>query len=352
MSSVVGLQEVFANKYYNTLTDPQTVSYAYVTAKDMRGDFDVGDGLTLLSDFQLENLVRTQWGRCNGTINEDGSDCDAPKGFTFTEVTLEPNVTFHLYTLHADSGQGLEDQDVRRANIDQLIAAINANSPEGTAVIVLGDTNSLYTRVGTDNIQDLLTDTGVQDVWVELRRSGIVPGAGPEIDEDCETTPSTGNCEEVDKIFYRDGATLAFVPQTYQVLRSMFMGTITPLSDHDPVAVEFEYTAVTSPTTTTLPTSTTTTTMIGDRPCGDPIADSAAVAADDALFVLKSAVGTFPCPLCTCDVNGNASVSAADSLIALKFAVGQNVTLDCPPCEGATTTTTTTTSTTTTTTIP
>ncbi len=354
MASVVGLQEVFAGTYYNILTNPETVSYADITAKDNTGPLDTGDGLTMLSDFDLENLVRTQWADCNGSIDEDGSDCDTPKGFSFVEVTLEPGATFHLYTLHADAGQELADQAARRANITQLIEAIHTNSPDGTAIIVLGDTNSLYTRVGTDNIQDLLTSTGVHDVWVELRRGGVVPGAGPRIDADCETTPSTGNCEEVDKIFYRDGDSLVFAPQSYEVLRQMFMGTMKPLSDHDPIAVEFAYAIATTTTTTTSSTSTststsTTTTTFGDRPCGDPIPDasgfrneggSRAVVAGDALFVLKSAVGAILCPACTCDVNGNGSVSATDALIVLKAAVGQNVPLSCPPCEGATTTTT------------
>lgn len=356
MASVVGLQEVFAQDYYAILTDPETVSYVYITEKDRSGDLNTGDGLTILADFQLENLTRTKWEMCNGSLTEDGSDCDTPKGYSFTEVTLEPGAMFHLYTLHADAGQALQDQAARRSNINQLIAAINEKSPEGTPVIVVGDTNSRYTRVGTDNIQDLLTMTGVRDVWVELRRGGVVPGAGEPITDDCETVPSTGNCEEVDKIFYRSGDQLVFLPQTYQVLRQMFMGTQKPLSDHDPVAVEFDYEIVTTTTTTTSSTSTststsTTTTTLGDRPCGDPIADSSgfanersgrAVVAGDALFVLKSAVGGIACPLCTCDVNNTTTVTATDALVVLKVAVGQNATLDCPPCEGETTTTTTT----------
>jgi hypothetical protein len=346
MDSVVGLQEVFDQTYYNILTDPETVSYQHFTIKDNRGQFDTGDGLTVLSDFDLDNHVRTQWENCNGSFNEDGSDCDTPKGFSFTEVTLEDGAMFHLYTLHADAGQKLQDQEARRANITQLIEAINDRSPEGTPIIVLGDTNSRYTRVGTDNIQDLLTETGVTDVWVELRRDGIVPGAGPSITEDCETTPSTGNCEEVDKIFYRSGDGLVFEPKTYQVLRQMFMGTMTPLSDHDPVTVRFDYAIVT--TTTTTSTSTTTTTL-GDRPCGDPLGDSG-VAASDALFVLRAAVGGTTCPHCICDVNDTATVTATDALVILKVAVGQTATFECPPCDGATSTTMSTTTTTSTTT--
>jgi hypothetical protein len=121
------------------------------------------------------------------------------------------------------------------------------------------------------------------------------------------------------------------------VLRSMFMGTMKPLSDHDPVAVEFDYAVVAS--------------------CGNPIADSGdfrnegsgrTVVAGDALFVLRSAVGSAPCALCTCDVNASASVSATDALVVLRFAVGQNVALECPPCEGTALSTTSMSTTTTT----
>jgi endonuclease/exonuclease/phosphatase family metal-dependent hydrolase len=343
MPSVVGLQEVFTSDYYKILTNPETVSYAFITDRHRGGNFNTGDGLTMLSDFPLSNLSRTKWEMCNGSLTEDGSDCDTPKGFSFVEVTLEPGATFHLYTLHADAGQGLEDQAARRSNVNQLIAAINLNSPEGTAVIVLGDTNSRYTREGTDNIQDLLVETGVRDVWVELRRGGIPPSAGPSITEDCETTPSTANCEEVDKIFYRNGDQLVFEPKSYQVLRQMFMGTRKPLSDHDPVVARLEYAVV--PTTVTSTTSTTTTTL-GDRPCGDPVAGDEGVAASDALFVLRTAVGAVPCPLCICDVNDTATVTASDSLLVLRVAVGQNATLLCPQCDVSTTSSSTTTTTT------
>ena len=363
--SLLGLQEVFAHDYYEILSDPDTVSYDYITDKDQGGEFNTGDGLMMLSDFPLDNLMRTQWNNCNGTLTEDGSDCDTPKGYSYIEVTLEPGATFHFYDLHADAGQKLQDQEARRANINQLIAAINEHSPDGTPVIVVGDTNSLYTRYGTDNLQDLLTQTGVTDVWVELRRNGIVPAAGDRINAECETTPSTGNCELVDKIFYRDGTFLDFEPQSYQVLRQFFMGTQKPLSDHDPVAVKFDYAIVIPTTTTTTSTSTststsTTTTTLGDRPCGDPLADTGetrgdfgarAVGASDALFVLRSAVGGVGCPPCICDVNASAGVTATDALLVLKAAVGQGAPFNCPPCDGTTTTTTSpTTSTTTSTT--
>ncbi|MFN2376259.1 MAG: hypothetical protein ABR538_06960 [Candidatus Binatia bacterium] len=105
-------------------------------------------------------------------------------------------------------------------------------------------------------------------------------------------------------------------------------------------------TTTTSTSSTSTSTSTSTTTLPGDRPCGDPVAlkvklsgsgpqssaVSRAVVAGDALFLLKVAVGTFQCSLCTCDVNDSGSVTATDALIVLKIAVGQVLPLNCPPC--------------------
>jgi hypothetical protein len=56
------------------------------------------------------------------------------------------------------------------------------------------------------------------------------------------------------------------------------------------------------------------------------------VTASDALFTLKTAVGTQTCELCLCDVDQSGSVAATDALIVLKFAVGQNVELSCAAC--------------------
>ncbi|HEY2772777.1 MAG TPA: endonuclease/exonuclease/phosphatase family protein [Candidatus Binatia bacterium] len=377
MPSIVGLQEVFAQDYYDTLTSPQTITYSYITQKDTGGTAGLGDGLDMLSDFQINPFSRTQWSACFGTLGNDGSDCDTDKGYSYAKIFLEPTVSVDVYTLHADAGQDSGSQAARRSNVDQLVAAINATSPAGAPVIVLGDTNSLYTRVGNDNIQDLVTGAGLTDVWVLLERGGIVPGAGSDINADCATSPGTGNCELFDKIFYRDGTLLKFAPESYAALKTMFSdGMGNDLSDHVPVAVTLDYAVVTTTTTTTTSTSSTSstsTTTIAGRPCGDPLAlvvtlsrhhsarriaklqakatsspraatralrasatadsgDSRAVVASDALFVLKTAVGTLVCPLCTCDVDNSGKITASDALRVLKAAVGQNVPLTCPLC--------------------
>jgi len=332
MNSIVGLQELFFQDYYDVLTDEGTVSYAYITNKDTGGPGGIGDGLNLLSDFELTAFTRTQWGNCFGTQGDNGSDCDTNKGFSYARVFLEANVFVDVYTLHADAGQDEGSRTARRANITQLVTAINTTSPAGIPVIVLGDTNSRYTRVGNDNLQDLLNGTGVTDVWVQLKRSGLVPAAGPDIEEDCATDPGGANCELVDKIFYRDGNSLIFAPQSYNALKAMFSDNMAAeLSDHTPVTVTFDFVVPTTTTTTSTSSTSTSITMPISNLCGDTNADDD-VTASDALFVLKTAVGSKECELCICDVNDSTEISATDALRTLKKAVGQDIALNCPAC--------------------
>jgi hypothetical protein len=69
----------------------------------------------------------------------------------------------------------------------------------------------------------------------------------------------------------------------------------------------------------------------GDVLCGDASGNDD-IAAGDALFVLRTAVGVQPCNLCVCDVNGSGGVTSSDALLVLRKAVGQSVNLDCPGC--------------------
>jgi hypothetical protein len=67
------------------------------------------------------------------------------------------------------------------------------------------------------------------------------------------------------------------------------------------------------------------------RMCGQPV--TAAIGpptAADALAVLKSAVGTFECLPCLCDVDSSAAITVADALLVLKRAVGAAAALECP----------------------
>jgi hypothetical protein len=66
--------------------------------------------------------------------------------------------------------------------------------------------------------------------------------------------------------------------------------------------------------------------------CGSVAAARIALTASDALFILRTAVGSETCALCVCDVDASDMVTATDALVTLKAAVGQSVSLSCPAC--------------------
>lgn len=341
--SVVLLQELFFQGYYDTLTNPLTVTYPNKTAKDSSGPSGIGDGLNILSDFTFTGFDRTQWEDCFGTGGANGSDCDTNKGYSFARFSID-GLSVDIYNLHADAGQDADSQLARRNNIDQLIAAINTRSPEGTAFIVMGDTNSLYTRTPDDTVESILSNTGATDVWVELVLGGTIPGAGPEIESGCDTNPAGQDCELIDKVIYRSGANVTLTALNYEVLDDEFSDGGGDLSDHFPVTVRFSITAAstttTSTTSTTVGGSTTTTTLDSGGTCADPVPLTAgerfsadAVTASDALFTLRAGIGLESCLLCVCDADNSGSVSATDALTVLRASVGLPVTLNCPLCD-------------------
>jgi hypothetical protein len=345
IESVVLLQELFHLAYYNTLTSAP-VNYAFETAKDNGGPSGIGDGLNILSDFLFTGFDRTQWTSCFGTGGLNGSDCDTNKGYSYSRHQIAPETTVDFYNLHADAGQDSGSRAARRSNITQLVAAINARSPAGTAFIVMGDTNSLYTRTPNDNIASVLTGTGATDVWVELVKGGTVPVAGPDNDSGCDTNPSGPACELIDKVFYRSGTNVTLTPIDYDVLNTFFSdGSGNDLSDHFPVSVTFDL-SLGTPTTTVSTSSTslptTTTTMVPPVACADPVALIArsaseglraeVISATDALYILQVSVGLLTCQICVCDVDGGGSIAATDALITLRKAVNLPATLNCPPC--------------------
>ena len=67
-------------------------------------------------------------------------------------------------------------------------------------------------------------------------------------------------------------------------------------------------------------------------PCGDANG-SETLTATDALFALRSAVGSSTCQTCICDANGSGGVTATDALRILSRAVGLDVELLCPTCD-------------------
>ncbi|GGR26196.1 jacalin-like lectin [Streptomyces aurantiogriseus] len=198
------------------------------------GGVPFGDGLNTLSDFPFEDFERVKWKNCTGT------NCLTPKGFSLARVRLAEGVFVDLYNVHTNADATDDALAARRANIDQLSDFIQANS-SGNAVIVMGDTNTRYTRTG-DNIRTLVTENGLTDAWVKLVKGGTPPAQGADALL-CPTSAPPNGCEVVDKIFYRGSKLLSLTATRYHNEWASFLDSAgANLSDHFPHTVDFSYT--------------------------------------------------------------------------------------------------------------
>jgi endonuclease/exonuclease/phosphatase family metal-dependent hydrolase len=223
---VVNVQEDFNYHavLYNTCNDHP---YRSPTS----GGAGFGSGLNSLSRFSYMDWVRVKWNKCNGV------DCLTPKGFTMARTRLSEGVYVDIYNLHAQAAVGQRDLAVRRANILQLAAFIEENSA-GNAVIVMGDTNTRYTRA-EDNMWELL-NRGFTDVWVSRVRGGDVPAAGAAALV-CTPPVTSADCEVVDKILYRDNGYVGLTAEGYQIREDAYNDKGEELSDHRPIQVDWTY---------------------------------------------------------------------------------------------------------------
>jgi len=197
------------------------------------GGAGLGDGLNTLSDFPFTDFQRVTWSQRNGT------DALTPKGFTFHRVRLAEGVYVDFYNLHTNAGTADADLSARASNISQISRFISANSA-GNAVIVMGDTNTRYTRTG-DNIRLLTSANGLTDTWIQLIRNGDVPALGsPALV--AGTVPHDTD-EVVDKIFYRNSRLISFTPSDYHLDNPAFYHPTSgqPLSDHWPLFTTFAW---------------------------------------------------------------------------------------------------------------
>ncbi|MFJ4364863.1 jacalin-like lectin [Streptomyces chartreusis] len=225
---IVNVQEDF--NYHASLYANDTHPYRTATS----GGAAFGDGLNTLSDHPFEDFERVRWNDCTGT------NCLTPKGFTLARVRLAEGVFVDLYNVHTNADSDDAALAARRANVEQLSDFIQANSA-GNAVIVMGDTNTRYTRTG-DNIRTLVAENGLTDAWVQLVKGGTPPAAGGDALL-CDAAAPANDCEVVDKVLYRGGELLSLNATRYNDDWAKFLREDGKhLSDHFPHTVDFSYT--------------------------------------------------------------------------------------------------------------
>ncbi|MER6627576.1 jacalin-like lectin [Streptomyces sp. NPDC000987] len=231
---IVHVQEDF--NYHAALYAGDT-SHAYRTPTS--GGAGIGSGLNTLSKipYDVDDFERVRWNSCQ----YDSGDCLTPKGFTFMRVRLAEGVHVDFYDIHTNAGTNDGDLASRADNLNQLSGFITAHSA-GNAVVVMGDTNTRYTRTG-DTIAEFAAANGLTDAWVQLVRGGTPPAKGSDAlvcDQSQPTVPDT--CEVVDKVLYRGSRLVSLNATSYGNKHAGFLtddGLM--LSDHDPIAVGFSW---------------------------------------------------------------------------------------------------------------
>ena len=206
----------------------------------------VASGLMRLSNSALGGYQRNEWTTCENT---DEFDCLANKGFSFARHELGAGVEVDIYNWHAEAGNTANDVMARNTQIRQLLDYIEGNSAD-RAVIILGDTNSRYTRT-SDEIRDVL-GVGFQDAWLDTYFAGVAPSQTDISNTSaCDSNPDSASCELKDKIFFRSGGTTTLSLSGYAIPSNFVDDFGAPLSDHLPVLASFELTAIPEPSTVT-----------------------------------------------------------------------------------------------------
>ncbi|KKF96934.1 hypothetical protein CFO_g708 [Ceratocystis platani] len=196
------------------------------------GDRGKGDGLNTLSKFPFVDFRRIPWNVCS---NAEGGDCDTPKGFTFMRARITEGVYIDMYNLQTDFGMKGDDVAARSANLAQISEYIETWST-GNAVMVFGDTNSIFSRTA-DNINVFGNENGMSDAWYTLVRQGNAAA-----DITCSNPSDTLMCELGDKVLSRNSELLSLNAATFEYVGDKFLqpnGSM--LSDRDPVQVSLSW---------------------------------------------------------------------------------------------------------------
>lgn len=228
---IVNVQEDF--NYHAALYAADGHPYRTPTS----GGAGTGSGLNTLSSYPYDSddFERVHWNSCQ----LDSGDCLTPKGFTFMRERLAEGVYADFYNVHTNAGTNPGDESSRADNLNQLSAFIATHSA-GNAVVVMGDTNSRYTRAA-DTIAEFAAANGLTDAWVRIERGGVPPSKGSDA-LPCDENAITDTCEVVDKVLYRSSPFVTLTALDYHNQHAGFLdGGGLMLSDHDPISVTFAW---------------------------------------------------------------------------------------------------------------
>ena len=251
--TLLALEEVFHQPYFNTLTDPNTVSYPDITAKDNGGPNGVGDGLTLMSDLAITSFSRVQWLNCFGNSGFFGSDCDTNKGFMFARVELAPGAELDLYMLHAELGCRQPGRAPRKPcparcrGYRQLVRARRdrARRHEQPLHAQHRRDRRLRRRARPER---RLGRLGARRRHARIRRRQQLRLSSAARQRDRRRSHAGGaTCEVVDKILFRSSAEIQLTLTDYDVPLNLVDGAGAPLSDHLPVTAMFDVQLVPEP---------------------------------------------------------------------------------------------------------
>lgn len=115
----------------------------------------------------------------------------------------------------------------------------------GNAVVVMGDTNSRYTRSEDIGIRVFKSQNNLIDAWVELEMNNVYPTAGANASL-CDNPSTIETCETVDKALYRASDIVTLAADSFRYDGNNFLNTDSEylgavLSDHSPILVNFTW---------------------------------------------------------------------------------------------------------------
>lgn len=190
------------------------------------------------------NAFNESWTRWESCANTDGNQY-IKKGYRHYEIQLTEGMIVDVYMMHMDAGDKDKATPSRNSQWTQLLNAVLANPNHNRPKIILGDTNSRYTREDIINNFILpINESGkyvAGDVWVEK----VLFGAYPEVG----ANDAAG--EVVDKVIYLNPTatnSMQIVPDWLRFETDYTYGTVdgssdtTPLGDHAPLVVGFTVT--------------------------------------------------------------------------------------------------------------